>query len=94
MTCHALQWLHEGEIQAVLTKLPAFLRSICLPGKTLPFRQRSDTFLQSSKEVDQIKSTDSTIQVKSIVLGAGKKEMSNTFLVTVSFFVPVSWILK
>lgn len=49
----------------------ALLRSVCLPGETLPLRQGFYAFLQRCKEVDHIKSTDSTIQ--GFVLGSKKK---------------------
>lgn len=54
--------------------LPALVRSISLSGKILPVRQGFCILLQRSKEVNQIKSTDSTIPGKSITLGFGRRK--------------------
>lgn len=73
----------------------ALLRSVCLPGETLPLRQGFYTFPQRCKEVDHIQSTDPTIQ--GFVLGSKKKQMNKTFLVSVLFpffLVTVFWILR
>lgn len=65
--------LHEVDTQALETRFLLLWRA-SVSGKILPVRQGFCTFLQRSKEVDQTKSTDSTIPGKSIMLGFGRRK--------------------